>query len=113
MLNISFCRNCTNFEERRDIDGVVLCMKNHNPKVCCENFEPRESEVNNRRLYLISCPECVNYEDIDGNPICAKGHKRGVACEDFSDRFKKMNVIRQNNQIKAVLLINGQSILSR
>lgn len=112
-MSIRFCRDCANFEERRDINGVVLCMKNHNLKIWCEDFKPRDSGVNKRRLYLMSCPECVNFEDIDRNPICARGHKPGVACEDFIDRFRKMERIRQNNQIRAALFINGQSILNR
>ncbi|MCX8170895.1 MAG: hypothetical protein N3E47_02825 [Candidatus Bathyarchaeota archaeon] len=112
-MSIRLCRDCANFEERRDIDGAVLCMKNHNPKIWCEDFEPKDGGVNKRRLYMMSCPECVNFEDNDGYPICARGHKPGVACEDFMDRFRKMNRVRQNNQIRAVLLINGSSILIR
>ncbi|MCS7120766.1 MAG: hypothetical protein RMJ07_05830 [Nitrososphaerota archaeon] len=111
-MNIRFCRDCTNFEERRDIDGTTLCMKNHEPKVLCEDFAPRDCGVNKRRLYLMSCPECVNFEAINGYPLCAKGHKPGDACEDFIDRFRKIDRVKQNNQIRAVLSINGQSILS-
>jgi hypothetical protein len=107
---IRFCRDCANFEERRDIDGTILCMKNHTPQVCCEDFKPRNGVLNKRRLYLMSCPECVHFEDIDGNPMCARGHRPGVACEEFSDKFRKLNAIRQINQIKITLLFNEQNM---
>jgi len=107
---IRFCRDCANFEERRDIDGTILCMKNHTPKVFARTLSLRDGVLNKRRLYLMSCPECVHFEDTDGNPMYARGHRPGVACEEFSDRFRKLNAIRQINQIKIMLLFNEQNM---
>jgi hypothetical protein len=85
-------------------------MKNHTLQVCCEDFKPKDDALNKRRLYLMYCPECVHSEDIDGNPMRAGRRRPKVACEEFSDRFRKLNAIRQGNQIKITLLFNEQNL---
>jgi len=104
---IRFCRDCANFEDRRDIDGVALCKRNHGPYVCCEEFEPRDENINGDRLYNKFCLECANFQEIDDTPICAKNHTPGVSCEEFIDRFEVLNAIRQSNNMKTVLIAHA------
>ena len=107
-----FCRDCANFEDRRDIDGYALCAKNSGPYVCCEEFEPKHESINANRLYNRFCVECDNFEDIDGVALCAKNHTPGVACDGFKSRFEKLEVVRQNNHMKTALIVcalNGGS----
>jgi hypothetical protein len=111
-MAIRFCRDCANFEDRRDIDGTVLCAKNMESYVCCEEFEPRDGNTNANRLYNRFCVECANFEDINGIVLCAKNHTPGVACDGFDCRFEKLNVTRQNNHMKTALIahiLNGES----
>ncbi len=99
-----FCRDCANFEERRDVDDTVLCRKNAGPYMCCENFEPKDKNINTRRLYHKSCAECINFEEINGLPICAKSRGPGVACQGFKSRFERLKATRHNNHVKTVLV---------
>ena len=102
-----FCRDCANFEYRRDIDGYALCAKNLGPYVCCEEFEPKHESINANRLYNRFCVECANFEDVNGVPLCAKNHTPGVACDGFKSRFEKLNVTRQNNHMKTALIVHA------
>jgi len=106
-MTTRFCRDCASFEERRDIDGVPLCGHNIGPYVCCEEFELKEGSAYVNRLYNMFCAECVNFEDMNGVPLCAKNHSPRTSCELFASRFEKLGAIRQNNHIKAVLLIHA------
>lgn len=103
-MTLASCRDCRNFEDRRDIDGVVLCAKNIGPYVCCDEFEPRDETLSENGLYNRFCLECANFEDVDGTPICAKNHRPGIACDMFIDRFEDLNGTRQNNQMQTVLI---------
>jgi hypothetical protein len=102
---IRFCRDCANFEDRRDVDGTVLCANNLGPYVCCEEFEPRDAIINVNKLYNRFCVECANFEDVDGVPLCAKSHTPKIACDGFESRFEKLNVTRQNNRMKTALVV--------
>jgi len=102
---IRFCRDCANFEDRRDVDGIVLCAKNLEPCACCEEFEPRDKRINANRLYNRFCFECANFEDVNGIPLCAKNHTPGGACDGFKSRFEELNVTRQNNHMKTALVV--------
>ena len=107
-----FCRDCANFEDRRDIEGYALCAKNLGPYVCCEEFEPKHESINANRLYNRFCVECTNFEDVTSVPLCAKNHTPGIACDGFKSRFEKLNVTRQNNHMKTALIVcalNGGS----
>ena len=108
-MGIRFCKDCANFEERRDIDGVTMCKKNHGPYVCCEDFAFTAENKNENRLNYRFCSECLNFEEIDGLPMCAK-HTPGVACEDFIERLEELNPIRQNNLIKTAFLAHTLTI---
>lgn len=44
-LNGRFCWNCNNFEDRREIDGVLLCAKGHCPEGRCEDFIDRDKKL--------------------------------------------------------------------
>jgi hypothetical protein len=101
---IRFCRDCANFEDRRDIDGTVLCAKNQGPYVCCDEFEPKHESINANRVYNRFCIECANFEDVEGNSLCAKNHTPKIACDGFESRFEKLNVKQQNNRIKTALV---------
>jgi len=105
LMGIRFCRDCANFEERRDIDGAVLCKRNIGPYICCEDFEPVDESINSDRLFHRFCVECANFEDVNEIPVCAKNHVPGVACEEFKSRFEKLNITRQNNHMKTALVM--------
>jgi len=62
-MNHRFCWNCYNFEDRRDIDGVVLCAKGHTPGTTCEEFAEREDKLIEIRLNGHFCWNCCNFED--------------------------------------------------
>jgi hypothetical protein len=98
------CRDCANYEERRDIDGTSLCANNIGPYVCCEEFVPRDETLNHNRFYNRFCVECANFEDVAGGVLCAKNHTPGNGCESFKSAIARLNVTRQNNHMKSVLL---------
>jgi len=89
LMEIRSCRDCANFEERRDIDNAVLCKKNRGLYVCCEDFKPIDESINENRLYHRFCLDCTNFEDVNETPVCAENHIPGVACEEFTDRYEK------------------------
>jgi len=101
---VRFCRDCVNFEDRRDIDGVALCKMNIGPHVCCVEFKPRQESINADRIYNRFCVECANFEDVDGITLCAKNHTPGVACAGFGSRYEKLNMVQENNRMKTVLV---------
>ena len=84
---IESCRNCENFEDRRDIEGVAICAMHHGPSVCCPEFKPRNKKSHANKLYDKFCVKCANFENVDDVPICAKDHRPGIACGAF--RAKK------------------------
>ena len=101
------CRDCANFEDRRDVDGTALCAKNMGPYVCCEEFEPSHESINANRLYNRFCVECANFEDVNDISLCAKNHTPGVACDEFKSRFEKLNGTRQKNHMKTALIVHA------
>jgi hypothetical protein len=107
MVSIRCCRDCTNYEERRDIDGAALCKKKIGPYTCCEDFELKNPGLKADRLYNRFCAECVNFEDVPGTPTCKKSHVQGVACEYFTSRLRKLDLTRQNNLVKTALIVNA------
>ncbi len=112
-----FCKDCYNFEDRRDIDGTVICAKNHVPGVCCEDFIVKDESLKETRLNTRFCSECANFEDrwtIDGTVICARNHSPGISCEDFVDRLEKLTKICTQNHIKTAMVehyLNGVSTI--
>ncbi len=104
-MTLRFCRDCANFEDRRDIDGIVLCAQLYGPFTCCEEFELKDKSLSGKRMYNRFCAECVNFQEIGRIPVCAKGNSPGIACESLVERFKKLKVVKQNNQAKTALLI--------
>ena len=98
------CRDCANFEDRRDIEGTALCSNNIGPYVCCEEFEPRDTNINEDRLYSRFCPECTNFEHIGGTFVCAKKYTPQVSCGLFTDRFNSLSLKRQNKQMQTALI---------
>jgi hypothetical protein len=104
MEKIKSCRDCANFEDRRDIDKVAICALHNGPHVCCEEFKPRDESKNPDNLYNRFCAECANFEDINGIQVCAKIHTPGIACDGFKSRLKESSTIQQNNLMKTTLL---------
>ncbi|MGQ9459879.1 MAG: hypothetical protein ACUVRA_01420 [Candidatus Bathyarchaeaceae archaeon] len=105
-MNHRFCWNCYNFEDRRDIDGVVLCTKGHTPGTTCEDFAERE-EVMGLRLNGHFCWSCCNFEDrrnVDGVILCARGHHPEGNCDEFVDKNGKFREIADNNRHERVLV---------
>jgi len=89
-LETRFCIECENFEDRGEIDGVVVCAKGHRPEIACADFKDKFRDMRKVNLKIRICGECENFEDrgeIDGTVLCAKGHRPGVSCEDFKDRL--------------------------
>jgi hypothetical protein len=90
---IESCRDCANFEDRRDKERVAICAMHHGPSVCCPEFEPRNRKTDANRLYNRFCLKCANFENVDGIPVCAKDHRPGIACGAF--RAKKPDRTRR------------------
>jgi hypothetical protein len=79
-MEIESCRDCANFEDRRDIEGVATCAMHHGPSVCCPEYRPRNKKTNENKLYNRFCLKCANFENVDGISICARHHRPGIAC---------------------------------
>jgi len=117
-LNHRFCWNCYNFEDRRDIDGVVLCAKGHTPGTTCEDFVEREERLMEIRLNGRFCWNCCSFEDrrkIDGALLCTRGHRPEGNCDEFVDRNGKLREINNNNRheralVKAIIMANKNPV---
>ncbi len=83
-MGIDSCRDCANFEDRRDLEKVALCAMHHGPSVCCPEFRPRDETIDETKPYNRFCLNCANYENVDGISICARDHRPGVACAAFN-----------------------------
>jgi hypothetical protein len=84
-----FCLECKNFEDRGEIEGVVVCARGHYPGVSCPDFKDKHEGIKSVASKTRFCIECENFEDrtdIRGVVVCAKGHYPGVSCQDFQDR---------------------------
>ena len=104
---IRSCRDCINFEDRRDIDGYALCGKNRGPVVSCEDFNPKDDFVKETRLYEQFCLECTNLQLVDETPVCAENHNTGIACDEFQDWSEVLQVIQQKKRTKTIWLIHA------
>ncbi len=92
ILENESCRDCMNFEDRRDIEKVALCANHHGPSVCCPEFKPRNKEIDETKSYNRFCLNCANFEYIDGIPICARDHRPGIACAAFRKRSEAVEI---------------------
>ena len=50
-MEIESCRDCANFEDRRNIEKVAICAMHHGPSVCCPEFRPRNRKTDAKKLY--------------------------------------------------------------
>jgi len=83
-MDHKFCWNCYNFEDRRDIEGVVRCDKGHTPGTTCKDFVAREDKF--IEISYNSCWNCCNFEDrrdIEGVVVCYKRHRPKTNCDDY------------------------------
>ncbi len=104
MERIRSCRDCANFEDRRDIDKVALCALPNGPHVCCEEFKLREDSRNPDTLYNRFCIDCANFEEVNGISICAKHHSPGVSCDGFKNRVEESQSTQQRNLMRTAIL---------
>jgi len=87
-LRIRFCVECKNFEDRKEIDDIVVCARGHRPGVSCPEFQDKFEGLRNTASKTRFCLECKNFEEIDGIVFCARGHRPGVSCPEFQDRVE-------------------------
>jgi hypothetical protein len=62
----------------------------HGPSVCCQEFKPKNENVDPTRLYERFCVNCANFEEVDGVPLCARHHRPGIACSGFSGKIEQV-----------------------
>jgi len=86
-LKTRFCLECKNFEDRKEIDDVIICARGHRPGVSCSDFQDKFEGLRKTASKTRFCLECNNFEEIDGVVICARGHRPGVSCPEFQDRI--------------------------
>lgn len=104
-MNRLSCRSCLNFEERRNIDNAVLCKRNRDTDICCDDFE-LDKNRDKDKLYYRFCLECKYFEDINGNAMCSKNHILGVACEGFIDQSLELEKPVRKNRSLATATVN-------
>ncbi len=96
-MEIKFCRDCANFEERRDIDNAVLCKNHQGPYVNCRDFKPLDKNLNEEKMDNLFCLNCKNFQEIYEFTVCARNHIPGIACPRFTDKSEKSNVVKLND----------------
>ena len=101
---IASCRDCANFEDRRDIDSAALCARNAGPYVCCADFQPRHETMDPDRPSNRFCVDCGNFEDANGWILCYHNHTPVVFCDEFKSRLDRLKATNQNNNKKTVLI---------
>jgi hypothetical protein len=82
------CGNCRHFEDRYEIEGVVLCHVGRLIEPYCENFSSKKdrSRLLDGEPSIGFCWNCRYFEDRrdrDGSVMCALGRNREVYCEAF------------------------------
>ena len=87
-MRTRFCVECKNFEDRKEIDDIVMCARGHRPGVSCLEFQDKFEGLKNTASKTRFCLECKNFEEIDGIVFCARGHRPGVSCLEFQDRVE-------------------------
>jgi hypothetical protein len=80
------CKDCANFEDRRNIEGIALCANNRGPGVSCPQFKPLEKVRDAEIVDWGFCIECKNFQVIQGKPLCANRNYPGVTCEMFEPK---------------------------
>lgn len=91
-LHVESCKDCQNLEDRRDIEGVATCALHHGPQMSCQEFKPRNKDVDPNNLHERFCVNCANFEDVDGVPICARDHRPGRACGGFKRKIEEIEI---------------------
>jgi hypothetical protein len=82
------CRDRLNFEDRRDIDHVALRALHSGPSVSCQEFKPRNRNVDLNKSNDRFCVNRANFEEVEGICICAKEHMSRIACGGFNSRIE-------------------------
>jgi len=95
----NFCRNCINFVERRDIEGFAACVRNHRPRIACDDFKPKSNSPSFAVTYGGFCLYCENLVVLDGFTVCVRNHRPRIACQDFRDSFLSL---RKESSLKRV-----------
>ena len=106
-VNERLCWNCYNLEDRRDIDGNLLCAKGHAPRKKCEDHLIKGTDLREVKMSREFCWSCQNFEnrkDVEGVILCARGHIQKEGCEDFVDIRKKLREISDKNRYMRVMI---------
>lgn len=53
-MRTRFCLECKNFDDRKEIEGVVVCAKGHRPGTSCPDFEDRVTDIFYSYIYWAS-----------------------------------------------------------
>ena len=111
-MTVRSCRNCANYEERRDIDGTSLCARRSGPYVCCEEFRLKDVTLDSEKFVNRFCVECANFEYIAKVGSCSKKHTPGTGCDLFRKKMDKLDATLQNkpfNPVTIAVAINKNS----
>jgi hypothetical protein len=105
-LTLSFCRNCINFVERRDLEGFTACVRNHRPGIACEDFIAKEGAQRHPESSDF-CLYCRNLVIVGQKPACVRNHRPGIACEDFKDAFVELRKLASLRRLEVARIRVG------
>jgi len=95
MTAVRLCSECYNIEDRRDIEGYALCLREHDPAVSCDDFNRSQNSTVDIRF----CSECKNFEGREnGLILCARKHRPRSACADFIDKNEALRKARNKKE---------------
>jgi hypothetical protein len=60
--------------------------------VCCQEFTPRNENVNPENMHERFCLNCANFDEVNGIPVCARDHRPGRACGAFRRKEEEVEV---------------------
>ena len=102
MLKIESCRDCANFEDRRDLENVAICAMHHGPSVSCPEFKPKEKEIDENKLYNKFCLDCANFENVD---LCQRPQTGNCLqrIPQKQSRLKNLYFSRNSDYIKSAV----------
>lgn len=86
VVRVESCKDCLNLEDRRDIDRVAICALHHGPQMSCQEFKPKNENIDANDSNDRFCVNCANFEEIEGVCICARDHRPGTACGGFRSK---------------------------
>ena len=106
-MAVRSCRDCANYEERRDIDGTSLCARRSGPYVCCEEFRLKDVTLDGGKFFNRFCVECANFEFIAKVGSCSKKHTPGIGCDLFRRKMDKLDTPLKDNKPKPIAIAHA------